>query len=385
MYWGSAEKCSIPEELAAMTDLGEIKDDKFYTPEFGKNVFVGAITTDAAIDCSNPNRTEIEVANSVKLTGRKLRTRLEVEAEKNLVTMFGVASPEAFKDTAEDLKQAVNESELGESVIDGAELTYHGPYKSKIIRENKRLKLPGDYLKDAKSVIVLGMHFPSELIENSGLDETQQVGTYAFHQYQTCFELRMAAGQVADTLYAMGYKVAITENMLGIGSLTDTPRGRLPDARSNAIEAMAAGLGEVGKSGALLTQEYGPHQRRIVIVTDAELPTDGIYQGKKLCKECNNCIEKCPMQAFEEKTVPVRIGGISIDYPVVERHRCDWSKMYSLCSEEGPGLIGNNTNVKAPEGKKLSIDDLAEACMQKDPIMSRTCVLETCLRHCKAG
>ena len=64
---------------------------------------------------------------------------------------------------------------------------------------------------------------------------------------------------------------------------------------------------------------------------------------------------------------------------------CDWSKRYSLCSEEGPGLIGNATDVTAPEGA-LTIADVAEACKQKDPIMkTRTCILEACLRHCPAA
>ena len=91
------------------------------------------------------------------------------------------------------------------------------------------------------------------------------------------------------------------------------------------------------------------------------------------------------MQVLEEKTVPVRIGNIEIPYPVIERHRCDWSKRYSLCSEEGPSLIGNDTNVKAPKDK-VTIDDLARACNEKDPILkSRTCVLETCLVQCPAN
>jgi ferredoxin len=122
-----------------------------------------------------------------------------------------------------------------------------------------------------------------------------------------------------------------------------------------------------------------------VIGTDAELPTDTASPAAGYCKDCEICAEKCPMQALNDDSFKIRIGDTQIDYPQIPRHRCDWSKRYSLCSEEGPALIGNNTNVKAPEGP-ISIETLAEACKAKDPIMkSRTCVLETCLRQCPAG
>ena len=53
-----------------------------------------------------------------------------------------------------------------------------------------------------------------------------------------------------------------------------------------------------------------------------------------------------------------------------------------MSKDAGPALIGNNTDVKLPEGD-IGIEDIARACEQKDPIMKhRTCILETCMRHC---
>jgi len=107
---------------------------------------------------------------------------------------------------------------------------------------------------------------------------------------------------------------------------------------------------------------------------------------QKLCKECDTCAETCPMQAIDSKSFKVRVGDSEISIPDIERHLCYWSKRYALCKDEGPELIGNITNVKPPEGRAITIEDIAEASKEKDPIMkSRTCILETCLRNCPAG
>lgn len=177
----------------------------------------------------------------------------------------------------------------------------------------------------------------------------------------------------------------ICDNLLGVGSYTDSPRGKLPDMRCGALEAVAAGLGEIGRSGALLTPEHGPRQRVVCLVADAELAADVPVQPAGVCRECEVCVGKCPMSALGGDSVSLDVGGVSIDYPLIPRHRCDWSKRYSLCPEEGPGLIGNNTQVPIPEGN-ITIEKVADACKGKDPIMkSRTCILELCLRHCPAG
>ena len=44
--------------------------------------------------------------------------------------------------------------------------------------------------------------------------------------------------------------------------------------------AVACGLGELGFSGSILTDEFGPNQRWGFILTDAELPEDpALYLG----------------------------------------------------------------------------------------------------------
>ncbi|MBN1864368.1 MAG: hypothetical protein JW808_05670, partial [Victivallales bacterium] len=383
-YTETREACT--PELCAMTDLGKIENGEFIIPEFGRKHFTGAITTSAPVDATNRISDKFEIDTPQKIGGRALRIKLEVIAEKNLVSLFGVSPADRLDPVTDQLKTVINEKELGERIVDSnSKLHYHGKYIPKIINEDLALRKPSDFVKGAKSVIVLGMHYPDELIRNAGLEESQQVGCYNFHQYQTRLELCFAAMEVATYLDKMGYKSMLTENLLGYGSYTDSPRGPLPDMRCNSIGAVAAGLGEIGISGALLTKAHGPHQRCICIVTDAEMDYDNPLKAPNVCRKCKVCADKCPMDAISGKSVKLDVGGVAVDFTIVRRHRCDWAKRYSLHPDEGPALIGNNTRTKIPRGE-ISIEQLAAGCKGKDPIMkSRTCILEPCLRNCPAG
>lgn len=378
---------SVADRLAAMSGLGTCDEHgSLVVPEFDRDVIVGAITTDAPLD---PTPVSLEVSRPParrRLSGHRLRFELERVARENLVDFIGVASPSAFGTAVEDLRRGIDESALGESVVDAASESLHGPFKPQVRRDSCPIRHPRDYVADARSVIVMGMRFPPELIANAGLETTKQIGAYAFCQYQTCLELCFASTEVAKCLSTMGYNVAICVDMLGIGSSVRTPRGPLPDARCNALEALAAGLGEIGKSGALLTPEDGPHQRRVVIVTNADIPADAPNTSKGLCTDCKSCLRTCPMDAIDEQTIPVRVGEVTVEFPVIPRHRCDWAKRYALCAKAGVALSGDPTDVMPPAGRTVTIEDIAAACGEKDWLTKkRTCVLEACLRNCPAG
>lgn len=383
---GSPARDSRADELAAMTDLGKIEKGVFVTPEFGINQMVGVITTSAPVDSSNRISGKMETDKLKKLSGKQLRRKLEVLAENNMVSMFGVAPAALLDPVADQLKKIVDEKELSKRIIDSnTKLNYHGKYIPQIIDEDLKIRKPKDFVKGAKSVIVLGMHYPDELIRNSGLEKSQQIGCYNYHQFQTTSELIFSAFELVTYLDKMGYKSIMTQNLLGAGSYTDSPRGPLPDMRCSALEAVAAGIGEIGTSGALLTPEHGPHQRRICIVTDAVLDYDQPSKPTKVCGKCKICTEKCPMSAIKGKSVKINVAGVTVDYPIIPRYRCDWAKRYSLHPDEGPAMIGSTTNPKIPKGE-ITIENLAVACSQKDPVMKcRTCILEPCLRHCPAA
>ncbi len=385
-YGYAAASYNWAHELGEMAGLGKRGNGKFgelVSPEFGSDVIIGAVVTNAPIDATPAPEKAGKAQAVAGLDSKRLRRSLEAVADENLVSLFGVAPADRFDKAVADLRKEFSGVDLGAKVVD-VNPNYHGDFVPKIESDGSKIMGPEDWLPGAKSVILLGMHFPEEIVENAGSKERQQIGPYAFWQYQTHQELCYAAFSIARQLDAQGCKAVVSDNMLGIGSKVDSHRGLLPDARCNAIEGVAAGLGQLGENGSLLTPEYGAQQRLIAIVTDAELPADALYSGKELCKKCGSCQSKCPMQAFKRKSFKVHLDKAIIEAPSIDRLRCDWSKRYALCKEEGPAMIGNKTDVPAPKGK-ITIEMIAEGCKGRDPIMKkRPCVLESCLKECRS-
>lgn len=67
------------------------------------------------------------------------------------------------------------------------------------------------------------------------------------------------------------------------------------------FEASAAkcGVGEIGMSGSLLTEDFGPLQRYCFVLTDAEIePTEEFVPH--ICDSCGECAKACPGQAIHD-------------------------------------------------------------------------------------
>lgn len=64
--------------------------------------------------------------------------------------------------------------------------------------------------------------------------------------------------------------------------------------------AVSAGMGEIGRSNLLLTEQYGPHQRLCAIVTDAGLEPDPRRELKLCLPGCRKCEEACPVSALKD-------------------------------------------------------------------------------------
>jgi ferredoxin len=98
-----------------------------------------------------------------------------------------------------------------------------------------------------------------------------------------------------------------------------------PDVMVNLrIASYLAGLGEIGFSKMFLTKKFGPRQRVGIILTEAELEPDPIYDGEPLCNRCLACVRDCPGQAFDpKKTVKVLLNGREIEWMDIDCNKCN--------------------------------------------------------------
>ena len=85
--------------------------------------------------------------------------------------------------------------------------------------------------------------------------------------------------------------------------------------------AAICGLGEIGLSGHVLTDKYGPFQRFGFILTDAELDADPV-QERSLCDECEECIKGCFGNAFSTERENVNYGGVSYSLAKWDEWQC---------------------------------------------------------------
>lgn len=84
----------------------------------------------------------------------------------------------------------------------------------------------------------------------------------------------------------------------------------------------AAGLGEIGQSGLLLTPEFGPRQRLTAVLTDAELEPDPLF-SEKLCDRCGECIRNCPARALTaDRPQKLRVAGRELECAGFDFAKC---------------------------------------------------------------
>ena len=88
------------------------------------------------------------------------------------------------------------------------------------------------------------------------------------------------------------------------------------------VAVVAAGVGEIGLGGFLLTPEFGTRQRFAFILTDAELEGDAVRE-KTLCGDCGACAEACPFGAIHlDQIQTITVQGQEMPVARVESGLC---------------------------------------------------------------
>ncbi|MGE4284633.1 MAG: 4Fe-4S double cluster binding domain-containing protein [Clostridia bacterium] len=115
--------------------------------------------------------------------------------------------------------------------------------------------------------------------------------------------------------------------------------------------AVLSGIGWIGKSGLLITPEFGPRVRLGTILTDMPLPIfkDKVGSG---CKSCSLCTSSCPAMAIRGNEYDVEKGR---EY-IVDAHACS-QYMKNKFQHIGRGSVCGICVKVCPYGKtRRSID-----------------------------
>jgi epoxyqueuosine reductase len=138
--------------------------------------------------------------------------------------------------------------------------------------------------------------------------------------------------QVAGFIEDHGYEAAVQKECRIIMNETDQTH---PETRYEDIyrgidgeyqldfkrSAVLCGLGELGLSGAVLTDDFGPFQRFGYILTNATLEPDAVKTAV-LCDQCGQCLAACPGQAFWEDARKINCAGSEFEVRELDRWQC---------------------------------------------------------------
>lgn len=145
------------------------------------------------------------------------------------------------------------------------------------------------------------------------------------------------ASSLATFIAELGYKAIPSVNELGI----------------NIAMAVDAGLGEMGRSGQLITRDYGPRVRISKVFTNLPLIFDSpIDIGvQKFCEKCSLCAEYCPSRAIipDDRTDKAwnehNVPGM-LKWPIRAMNCLDWwvknGNHCSICMRVCPWNKPNN-------------------------------------------
>lgn len=187
--------------------------------------------------------------------------------------------------------------------------------------------------------------------------------------------IRTSPTAIASGAVGLGYsKMAFLANLLAT-FIRHMGYRAIPCGNDTALSiplAMAAGLGEAGRLGLLITKKFGPRVRLCKVFTDLPLEYDSYepFGVEEFCKACKKCAQHCPSRAITRDDMTTEGYNISNQSGVlkwyVDCEKCFqwWAKQRMDCSNCIRACPFNK-----PPGK---IHDFSRSLIRKEnPLLNR--------------
>ncbi len=220
------------------------------------------------------------------------------------------------------------QKEITEHVRDnGVDLVGFGPFD--VLDDVERFG-PGDF--GLPNAICMASELPLEVVKaardgpSADLRESYKIANK---------KMMGAAAGIVEKLKEAGYKGHVIhpaeridpENLRGPVSLKSIAR--------------VCGLGWIGKNGLMLTDEFGPRQRFLAILTDMPLLETPATRECE-CGDCRECIDNCAMKVLNDQTFK--------DHPPSRDTTIDWQR----CGRFEMKLIGDGSKPERACGKCMA-------------------------------
>jgi reductive dehalogenase len=210
-------------------------------------------------------------------------------------------------------------------------------------------------------------HVPLELPEGC----TNAVVMAVEMDYDSC---RYSPDGISGASTGLGYsRQAVLANLVatfirGLGYRA-APSGN--DTAHSIPLAMAAGLGELGRMGLLVTKKFGPRVRLCKFFTDMPLAFDDYepFGVTEFCRTCKKCAERCPSNAITKGDQTIAGPSLS-NHSGVRKWYINPEKCFEFWAENW--MDCNNCVKVCPFNKPPgTLHDLVRFFIRKSPSLNR--------------
>ncbi|OGO32492.1 MAG: hypothetical protein A2Z29_06740 [Chloroflexi bacterium RBG_16_56_11] len=183
-----------------------------------------------------------------------------------------------------------------QDVLSGLDVDMVGVARLDEIKEGRLTEQAISLLPSVRSIVVIGMEIYAEFLDLTSPERI--MGSAALNDLYTR-HIEYLRGR----LNRASYEIALASHRAGLKALPLSAQGPAVDGRfleaviSYKHAAEAAGLGRIGMSGLLVTEQFGPRVNLTLCLTEATLQSTA-DESLRTCRFCNVCVGKCPAHAL---------------------------------------------------------------------------------------